>query len=94
MEKRRKTRKEHIKNQQNLRKKEIKIHQERRKLSLIKRQEAHEIRAKEMAIRRTEVKNILKNREKTNIKRIIKIKAPKSAKFNMNVRYGAMSFPK
>jgi len=66
---------------------------EKRKLALIKRQEAHEIRAKEMAKHRTEVRDILEKRKKINIKRIIKIKAPKNAKFNMNVKYGSMSFP-
>jgi len=72
----------------------IKERNEERKLALIKRQEAHEKRAKEMAKHRTEVRDILAKREKVKIKRIIKIKAPKNAKFNMNVRYGSMSFPK
>jgi len=65
-----------------------------RKLALIKRQEAQEIRAKEMEERRKEVRDILKKRKKTNLRRIVKIKAPKGAKFNMNVKYGSMSFPK
>ncbi len=67
---------------------------EERKLSLIKRQEAHEKRSKEMVKHRVEVREILAKRENTKIKHVIRIKAPKGAKFNMNVRYGSMSFPK
>ncbi len=65
-----------------------------RKLALVRRQEAHEKRTKELVTKRIEIRDILAKREKSNIKRIIKIKAPKGAKFNMNVRYGSMSFPK
>jgi hypothetical protein len=72
----------------------IKERDEEHKLALIKRQEAQEKRAKEMIKYRIEVRDILAKREKVKIKRIIKIKAPKDAKFNMNVRYGSMSFPK
>ena len=72
----------------------MKERNEERKLTLIKRQEAREKRAKELATQRTEIRNILTKREKSKIKRIIKIKAPKGAKFNMNVKYGSMSFPK
>ena len=72
----------------------FKEHNEDRKLALIERQEAHERRAKELAKHRDEVKYILAKRERVTIKRLIKIKAPKNAKFNMNVRYGSMSFPK
>jgi len=72
----------------------IKERSEERKLALIKRQEVHEKRAKELVSKRTEIRNILTKREKSNIKRIIKIKAPKGAKFNMNVKYGSMSFPR
>lgn len=72
----------------------IKERSEERKLELIKRQEAHEKRAREMKERRVEIRDILKKREKQKIKRIIRIKAPKNAKFNMNVQYGSMSFPK
>ena len=60
---------------------------EQRKLALVKSQEAREKQRKEM-------QNLLKNRDHVKIKRRIVIKAPKDAKFNMNVRYGSMSFPK
>lgn len=60
---------------------------EARKLALIKRKEAHEKRRKEMQV-------LLKNRSNYKVKRVIKIRAPKDAKFNMNVKYGSMSFPK
>ena len=60
---------------------------EQRKLALVKRQEARERQRKE-------VQSILKERDNIKIKRHIVIKAPKDAKFNMNVRYGSMSFPK
>ncbi len=72
----------------------IKERNEQRKLVLIERQEVQKLRAKELAKSRTEVRDILAKREKVKIKRIIKIKAPKDAKFNMNVTYGTMSFPK
>ncbi len=40
---------------------------------------------------RKEIQNVLKNRSNKKIKRYIKITAPKSAKFNMDVKYGALS---
>ncbi len=61
--------------------------QEAHKLALIKRQELFENRRKDM-------KSLLEKREKIKVKRHIVIKAPKGAKFNMNVRYGMLSFPK
>jgi hypothetical protein len=61
--------------------------QEAHKLALIKRQELFENRRKDM-------KSLLEKREKIKVKRHIVIKAPKGAKFNMNVRYGTLSFPK
>jgi len=96
MEKRQKAyakRQEALKKRQKELQTRIKERNTERKLDLIKRQEAHERRVKEMAKRRVEVRDILKKREKMNIKRVIKIKAPKNAKFNMNVKYGSMSFP-
>ena len=72
------------------RKKEMKQQQvqrdEQRKLALVKRQEAREKQRKE-------IQTFLKNRDDIKIKRHIVIRAPKDAKFNMNVRYGSMSFP-
>ncbi len=64
-----------------------------RKKALVKRQEALKKQKEVMAVRRKEVRSILERREKVKIRRIIKIKAPKNAKFNMNVKYGSMSFP-
>ncbi|CAL2094469.1 hypothetical protein [Tenacibaculum sp. 190524A05c] len=43
---------------------------------------------------RKEIRDLLKKRSKLKIKRLIKIKAPKNAKFNMDVKYGALSFAK
>ncbi len=60
---------------------------EQRKLDLVKRQEARDKQRKE-------IQSFLKKRDNVKIKRQIVIRAPKDAKFNMNVRYGAMSFPK
>jgi hypothetical protein len=40
-----------------------------------------------------EVRDILEKRENVKIKRLIKIKAPKDAKFTMNVTYGSVRFP-
>lgn len=60
---------------------------EKRKLALVERQEAKE---KE----RKKIQSFIKKRDNLKIKRHIIIRAPKDAKFNMNVRYGSMSFPK
>ncbi len=60
---------------------------EAHKLALIKRHELFENRRKDM-------KSLLEKRERIKVKRHIVIKAPKGAKFNMNVRYGTLSFPK
>ena len=57
------------------------------------RKEVYEKRKEELAKNRELVRNILANRDKIKVKRIIKIKAPKDAKFNMNVSYGSVSFP-
>ena len=66
--------------------------EERREVTKL-RKEVYEKRREEMAKRRADIKVILADRDKVKIKRIIKIKAPKDAKFYMNVRYGSMSFP-
>lgn len=57
------------------------------------RKEVLERRQEEMLERRYKVRDILAENDKIKIKRIIKIKAPKDAKFNMNVSYGSVSFP-
>ena len=57
------------------------------------RRDLLESRKKELAVRRVEIKNILADRDKIKIKRVIKIKAPKDAKFTMNVSYGSVSYP-
>ncbi|MCK0131105.1 hypothetical protein MWU59_06260 [Flavobacteriaceae bacterium F08102] len=40
------------------------------------------------------IKNFLENREKVNVTRSIVIKAPKDAKFTLDVKYGTVSFSK
>lgn len=75
------------KNARELKENAVKVRENTRKLALVARQEAHEKRRKEM-------QRLLKKRENIKVKRVIKIKAPKNAKFNMNVKYGSMSFPK
>jgi hypothetical protein len=88
-EKRKKALQKHAKE----RKKILEEHtKERKKMAKI-RKEVHEKRREELAKNRLIIKNVLADRDKIKIKRIIKIKAPKNAKFNMNVRYGSMSFP-
>ncbi|MCB0476005.1 MAG: hypothetical protein KDC69_10030 [Flavobacteriaceae bacterium] len=47
----------------------------------------------EMDRQRVEVYEFLEDRDDIKIKRVIRIKAPKNAKFTMNVRYGSVSFP-
>ncbi len=49
---------------------------------------------KQLKERRKEIQSLLKKRSKLKIKRFIRIKTPKNAKFNMNVKYGALSFSK
>jgi len=86
-------RKKALKKSQEMRTKALeKRTKERREETKIRR-EVYEKRRKELAKRRADIKVILADRETVKIKRIIKIKAPKDAKFNMNVRYGSMSFP-
>lgn len=70
-----------------------KIREERLKEAQILRKEEQERRMVESAEKRIVIKNILAERGKMKIKRVIKIKAPKDAKFNMNVSYGSVSFP-
>ncbi len=43
---------------------------------------------------RKEIKSILKSKSKFKIKKIIKIKVPKNATFDMDVKYGALKFSK
>ncbi|MBT8385337.1 MAG: hypothetical protein KJO83_06480 [Bacteroidia bacterium] len=57
------------------------------------RKEVYEKRRQELDKNRELVRNILANRDKIKVKRVIKIKAPKEAKFKMNVSYGSVSFP-
>ncbi len=67
---------------------------EREKKRAEKLKVIHEKREALQERRRTDIQKILKQRSNIKIKRFIKIKAPKSAKFNMNVRYGELSFSK
>ncbi len=43
---------------------------------------------------RIKIQKLLKDRSKLKVKRLIIIRAPKDAKFNMNVKYGELSFAK
>ncbi|WP_075344000.1 hypothetical protein [Tenacibaculum agarivorans] len=72
-----------------------------RKEMLAERKEKLKLRKEEIKRRserrkkeRKEIQDLLKKRSKSKIKRFIKIRAPKNAKFNMNVKYGSLSFPK
>ncbi len=76
-----------------LKQEKLKERAEQRKEMVKERREVQERRKEELAKRRIEIKNIIIDRDKVKIKRIIRIKAPKDAKFNMNVKYGSMSFP-
>ncbi len=75
-------------------KKARKIHKEKRKKDLRKKKEDYRELIKKYSKDRKEIQSLLKKRSKLKIKRLIKIKAPKDAKFNMNVKYGALSFSK
>lgn len=84
-----------------LRRKAIeKYHKERvkrlklRKKTIEKRNKNLVKRIEEIQERRKEIQHALKSRCNLKIKRVIKIKAPKDAKFKMNIKYGTVSFPK
>lgn len=75
---------------------------------LEQRKEHAKIREKQIVLRKEQIAkhradvdkkrniiiSVLEDREKIKVKRIIIIKAPKDAKFKMNVKYGTLSFPK
>ena len=77
------------------------LHEEMRKEALIHKQKKQEVkrrdhlesRKRDLAERRIEIKNILADRDKIKINRVIKIKAPKGAKFTMDVSYGSVRYP-
>jgi len=68
------------------------VEQKRKEIIIIRNKE-RENHDNELAKKRVEIKHILADRDKIKIKRIIKIKAPKGAKYNMNVSYGSVSYP-
>lgn len=75
--------------------KEIKKQYEReRKKALLTKKKILKERAKNQKTKRIEIQKLLKERSKLKVKRIIKIKAPKNAKLNLNVKYGELSFTK
>lgn len=59
-----------------------------------KHKEEYKENMKKYVQERKEIQDLLKKRSKLKVKRVIKIKAPKNAKFNMDVKYGALSFAK
>ncbi|SNR15282.1 hypothetical protein [Tenacibaculum jejuense] len=65
-------------------KKQLKENQEKLKKQLKKLEKQKKERKK--------IQMVLKNRSKLKVKRLIFIRAPKNAKFNMNVKYGELSF--
>ncbi len=74
--------------------KERKKHAEERKKAIIEMKKNLKKQIKNQKGKRIEIQKMLKKRSKLKVKRIIKIKAPKSAKLNMNVKYGELSFTK
>lgn len=80
--------------------KERKLHEERYKEARVLRKEEQERRREDLGISldkknadRIIIRNILADRDKIKINRVIKIKAPKGAKFTMDVSYGSVSYP-
>lgn len=81
--------------------KQRQLHEEMRREALIHKQKKQEVkrrdhlesRKRDLAERRIEIKNILADRDKIKINRVIKIKAPKGAKFTMDVSYGSVRYP-
>ncbi|CAM1344924.1 hypothetical protein [Tenacibaculum amylolyticum] len=66
----------------------------KRKKAMKERKEALKKRKVEAVKSRKAIQKLLKSKLKQKVKRTIKIKAPKDAKFHMNVKYGALSFSK
>lgn len=85
--------KERVKAKEAYKKARLALEKERKK-KLVKRKEALKKRAAKAKKSRKAIQKLLKNRSKLKVKRKIKIKAPKNAKFQMNVKYGALSFSK
>ena len=81
--------------------KQRQLHEEMRREALthkkkkqeVVRRELLESHKRDLAERRIEIKNILADRDKIKINRVIKIKAPKGAKFTMDVSYGSVRYP-
>jgi len=81
--------------------KQRQLHEEMRKEALehrkkkqkVLRKDLLESRKRDLAERRNEINNILADRDKIKINKVIKIKAPKGAKFMMDVSYGSVSYP-
>ena len=65
----------------------------KKKKQEVVRRELLESHKRDLAERRIEIKNILADRDKIKINRVIKIKAPKGAKFTMDVSYGSVRYP-
>ncbi len=59
-----------------------------------KNQEKLKEQLKKQKKERKKIQLLLKNRSKLKVKRLIIIRAPKNAKFNMNVKYGELNFGK
>lgn len=88
--------KKHAEQRKKIMEKQLAQHKEHAK----QREKKIILRKKELAKRKVEVDkkrnliiDVLADREKIKVKRTIIIRAPKDAKFKMNVKYGTLSFP-
>jgi hypothetical protein len=84
---------EELKAAQEERKIQLKEHAEQRKEAAKQRQLHEEMRREALIHKQKKIKNILADRDKIKINRVIKIKAPKGAKFTMDVSYGSVRYP-
>ncbi|MCK7591691.1 hypothetical protein M0G43_13970 [Subsaxibacter sp. CAU 1640] len=65
---------------------------EERQEAMVDRQRAMSERQEHLAERRAEIAKRIENKVNTKVKKTIKIKMPKKAKLNMNVRHGELKF--
>lgn len=70
-----------------------KEHQKEREKRIVIREKDLAKRKAEVDKKRNIIYKVLEEREKVKVKRTITIKAPKDAKFKMDVKYGTLSFP-
>ncbi|MDY7395173.1 hypothetical protein UMM65_07955 [Aureibaculum sp. 2210JD6-5] len=96
LEKMAEQRKKHAEQRKELMEKQLaqsKEHAKQREKQIVLRKKHLAKRKEDVDRKRNIIFKVLEDREKIKAKRTIIIKAPKDAKFKMNVKYGTLSFP-